>query len=280
MGTIHVWRKLSLVALFCIAQVIFFLSPIFKINQIRVDGNKFLNSEELIQSSPFRTGMYYWALLFSCRNFIDDPAIVSSGVRLEPHGVLVIKVVERVPVVLVYSEQSNVRWLLVDREGRILAEERPKDGEYPRLKVDFDVPLRGCMDSALIGVVLKAAPQVEKALKIKPLYYDVDSMQSITVHLNFIGSEAMIKLGTLENLSVKLDIVRTLMEKLEAKKQKVELIDVRYPQAVIKPAAKNSPKTGTVTLPSFGEPKKAEPAKEEQTTEEQSAEDESTLAVP
>ena len=90
------------------------------------------------------------------------------------------------------------------------------------------------MKNALINVVLKAAPQFEKSIGIKPLFYSVDSVQSVSAHINFLEHETLIKLGTLENFNVKLEIARTLLNQFKMKLKKVDIIDVRFNNVFIK----------------------------------------------
>ena len=234
MHSMHLLRRVLLIIFFCMAQGIFLLSPVFKISHVRVEGNAIFSAEEIENESPYKPGLLYWAVWFNCGSHpLNDPAILENSVSLERNGQAIIKIKERQPAVLVYSEKSRNHWFIVDKEGYILGEERP-GLDCPRLKVDFDVPRRGQMKNALINVVLKAAPQFEKSIGIKPLFYSVDSVQSVSAHINFLEHETLIKLGTLENFNVKLEIARTLLNQFKMKLKKVDIIDVRFNNVFIK----------------------------------------------
>ena len=234
MHSMHLLRRVLLVLFFFMAQGIFLLSPVFKISHVKVEGNTLFSAEEIAGQSPYKVGLLYWAAWLNCGSHpLNDPAILENSVSLERSGQVVVKIKERKPAVLVYSEKSSKHWLIVDSEGYILGEERPGI-ECPRLEVDFDVPVRGQMKNALINVVLKAAPQFEKVIDIKPLFYSVDSVQSVSAHINFLDHETLVKLGTLENFNVKLEIARTLLNQLKMKLKKVDIVDVRFNNVFIK----------------------------------------------
>lgn len=234
MHSMHLLRRVLLIIFFCMAQGIFLLSPVFKISNVRVEGNALFTTEEVESECPYKPGLLYWAVWLNCgAHPLSDPAILENNVSLERSGQAVIKIKERQPVVLVYSEKSRNRWFIVDKEGYILGEERP-GLECPRLKVDFEVPRRGRMKNALINVVLKAAPQFEKTIAIKPLFYSVDSVQSVSAHINFLDHETLIKLGTLDSFNVKLEIARTLLNQFKMKLKKVDIVDVRFNNIFIK----------------------------------------------
>lgn len=234
MHSMHLLRRVLLILFFFMAQGIFLLSPVFKISHVRVEGNTLFSAEEVAGQCPYKVGSLYWAAWLNCGSHpLTDPAILENKISLERSGQVVVKIKERQPAVLVYSEKSAKHWLIADSEGYILGEERP-GMECPRLKVDFEVPVRGQMKNALINVVLKAAPQFEKALDIKPLFYSVDSVQSVSAHINFLDHETLVKLGTLENLNVKLEIARTLLNQLKMKLKKVDIVDVRFSNVFVK----------------------------------------------
>lgn len=271
MHSMHLLRRVLLIIFFCMAQGIFLLSPVFKIAHVRVEGNTLFSAEEVERESPYKTGLLYWAVWLNCGSHpLIDSAILENSVSLERNGQVVIKIKERQPAVLVYSEKSRNHWFIVDKEGYILSEERP-GFDCPRLKVDFDVPRRGQMKNALINVVLKAAPQFEKTIDIKPLFYSVDSVQSVSAHINFLDHETLIKLGTLDNFDVKLEIARTLLNQFKMKLKKVDIIDVRFNNVFIKEykpdkvtasaASKDSAKEGE-------ENNSSEPVSEQQSTNE------------
>lgn len=271
MHSMHLLRRVLLIIFFCMAQGIFLLSPVFKIAHVRVEGNNLFSAEEVERESPYKPGLLYWAVWLNCGSHpLNDSAILENSVSLERNGQAVIKVKERQPAVLVYSEKSRNHWFIVDKEGYILSEERP-GFECPRLKVDFDVPRRGQMKNALINVVLKAAPQFEKTIDIKPLFYSVDSVQSVSAHINFLDHETLIKLGTLDNFNVKLEIARTLLNQFKMKLKKVDIIDVRFNNVFIKEY-----KSGKVTASAASEnsakegerSNSPEPVSEQQSTNE------------
>ena len=264
MHSMHLLRRVLLIIFFCMAQGIFLLSPVFKITHIHLEGNTLLSAEEIESQSPYKPGLLYWAVWLNCGSHpLTDPAILQNSVSLARNGQVVINIKERKPLALVYSEKSSKHWLMVDQDGYILGEERP-GLELPRLKVDFSVPRRGHMKNALIDVVLKAAPQFEKAISIKPIFYSVDSMQSVSAHINFLEHETLIKLGTLDNFKVKLEIARTLLNQFKMKLKKVDVVDVRFNNIFIKeykpiPVASSQPSEAKVQGATSHEPAEAAP---------------------
>ncbi|MGM9992192.1 MAG: cell division protein FtsQ/DivIB [Candidatus Bruticola sp.] len=233
--SVRLVSRVILIIFFCLAQGVFLLSPVFKISQIRVEGNNLFSNDEIISQSPYKVGLYYWAsLLNSGTHPLKDPAILENSISLERRGLVVIKVKERTPVVLVSSEHDPIYWLLTDSEGCILSKERPGFSNLPRLKVDFIIPKLGQMNNALISVVLRAAHEIEKALSIKPIYYAIDSIQSISICIDFLDHETLIKIGNLDNLNIKLEIVRTLLDQFRMKNKKIDIIDVRFKNVFIK----------------------------------------------
>lgn len=229
-------RKDLLLAVICASQFIFMLSPAFKISKVDVEGNRFLTTERVLADVNYKPGMYYWQvrMIDGFSKPVKDPLVLNSRVSLKAGGNVSIKIFERKPVALIYSEKSGSRWLSVDKEGVILGDELA-GSELRRVKVDFDVPARGHMrNPALIAVANEAGPLVEKALGFKPLFYIIDSSQSISAHISFLNNEVLVKIGTIEMMPAKIEVLKTLLATLKAKSQPVDMIDVRFAQSVVK----------------------------------------------
>ena len=274
-------RRASLLVLFCMAQAIFLLSPVFRIATIQVEGNQLLSREEILRESPFKVGSYYWAVWAShgWGPVLDDPAIISTSLSLQSGGRLILRVEERRAAVCVACPRSSSGWVVADAEGYILSSEVPPF-DLPKLEVDFTVPLLGRMESALIGVALKAEPQVREILGTEPTLYQIDSMQNITLHLPFKGHSTAVKVGTLDNLRLKLQVLRTLLAKLRLQKKGVATIDVRFAQPVVQfvkatPAAKGK---ASKEAKEAKEPKQEGEATAPQEAEEAAAPQESSAA--
>ncbi|MBQ7528716.1 hypothetical protein IJT10_02265 [bacterium] len=236
-------RSVVLFCSFVIAQGLFFASPSFKISKIEVKGNNFVDTATLIKNSPFQVGDWFWIDWVCNGNLVaDDPVIESSTIRLKPSGVLVISVKEREPVALVWTDKLKSCWAYVDKTGHILGEETVENqsAKYPRLKLNFPLAINGGMvRTDLIKILLQIDPEISKFKELTVNYYLIDDMQNISVFAQFLGEETEIRLGSLENISSKLERLKAI---LSLEKRKLSWIDVRFQIPAVLPLDKDKVK--------------------------------------
>lgn len=242
MSSVHQVRRVFLVALFCLAQGLFLFSSVFVITGVRVKGASVLTPTFVVQQTAIRVGTYYWAYLGSgVRNrLLSIPAVADADVSLDCAGVVWIDLQERVPVASLFTGDIEHAWVDVDEAGTILRYS-PANSKLPRLRVDHPVPLAGRVDPGAILVLLEVIRPISKSLPEPVESYYVDGMQCINANTVFLGTTVTVRLGTPDKLDSKLNILRSLLEELKARGQKVSLIDVRFSRPVVRPFVKVAP---------------------------------------
>lgn len=235
MSSVHVFRRLSLLAIFTLAQGVFLLSGVFRVTSVCVSGCQYVTPGQVSKLVPIQKGEYMWAYLGQSvtEPILSIGAVESASVSLQPQGKVIVTVIERKPVVQLYSRRLATHWVEADERGNILGPSRPKS-TLPRLQLDIEVPPTGYVDSALIAVLMQCKERVEKVLPNPVALYVIDSTQNIGFVSNFLGQAVEYKVGSLANLDYKLRLLSSLIANYKKAGQKLALVDVRFSQPVVR----------------------------------------------
>ena len=225
--------KFLLVSLTALGIIVF--SPLFTVRDIRVDGNLYLDTTEVIRIS----GIYYGEQLFQMdtvavkERMMQDLRLEDAAVRRQLPGGVVITVRERAPVATIAADYGYVD---VDCYGKII------DG-YKNLKKmpipmitgitltdkyigdDVDAPIVKDILFFLQRLDAASLNQISEIAIVAPDYIVAYTTKSV-----------QIRLGKLERLEEKARLTADFLDDLQSNKRSIEYVDFNYTAPFIKPA--------------------------------------------
>lgn len=189
----------------------------FDIDNIIVDGNVFVNKDEVISCAQIETGMNY----FSVRpkdvkeRLKSHPYILEGDIKREMPDRVIISVKERSLVGYIPFMGS---FLLIDDEGRVIsaAASRPVE-ELPVFKgveiENFQAQEILEVDNEKIfdKIVYISNSIVENIIEYDSIEVNIEDIDNITIELD---GRFVVKLGDVHNLDYKLKYSDTILEKL------------------------------------------------------------------
>lgn len=202
------------------------LSPIFVLRTINVNGCRYVQPEEVIRIAGIKTGENLFQLQTDeiRRTLEKDLRIDQAIVQRSFPSQLNIDINERVPLALIKCEYG---YLEAGKDGMILNAHRTLQ--------QMPVPMISGVSLAdlFVGDVI-ADENIKKVLTFLSMLQD-DSIQLLSEInianpqdvLLYAGS-VQIRLGTLEQLSDKVDVTASVLRELQQTKHPIEYVDARY----------------------------------------------------
>lgn len=202
------------------------LSPIFVLRTINVNGCWYVQPEEVIRIAGIKTGENLFQLQTDeiRRTLEKDLRIDQAIVQRSFPSQLNIDINERVPLALI---KCNYGYLEAGKDGMILNAHRTLQ--------QMPVPMISGVSLAdlFVGDVI-ADENIKKVLTFLSMLQD-DSIQLLSEInianpqdvLLYAGS-VQIRLGTLEQLSNKVDVTASVLRELQQTKHPIEYVDARY----------------------------------------------------
>lgn len=222
-------RHCFLLALFAIAQMLFFSSKLFKVHDIKVMGNTTVPSQKVIESTGLHTGAWLWS---------SSPTAVATRVgqldnvdRVKVHYVLPgqvqITVTERQPAFQVASNSPHPTWFSVDSTGMVLRQERSAGNQVPRIKLDQTLQVGQRLHPALMETCARVCAEVDRQYPWSVWYYTVDGRGNLSFRTFSREYPVDVQLGDTEGLERKLNILRALNATV-MQQQRIASVDLRY----------------------------------------------------
>ncbi len=230
-------KKIFLLTIFVIAQVIFINSDFFKLRSIEITGIDRVSHKEILDTACLPWGanvMFLDVDLFTSK---IRKMLWIKQVKLNKTypGGMHIDIRERIPVVKVAGEKQPERWFTVDDEGVVLAEVPRDDGKgLPHLVVTEPVQVGGLIERSKVENITKfytwLSPDMNK--KIKDFMIAEDFL--ISFHYLLPDHVIEVKLGKLEDMNTKIEVFQKILTQMEGKSKELEYIDLRYKEPVVK----------------------------------------------
>lgn len=242
----HIPRKIFLIIIFTIAQLIFFISPAFKISSIVVLGcDKNVGNE--VRS---KVSSYYdkHLLIVNTRgikeNLITIHKIKNIDVTKKLPSSIYINITQRNPILQIKTAGLNQLVFLCDDEGVILEQtEKPNDL----------LPIITLQDKILIGKKIpseriKAGLSVfnTKNNNINNLIKEVtiDENNNLTLEVQYKKDTFIVKIGKTEDINEKYKILENILQTFDTQGKGYEYIDLRFKEPAIKLESNGAPKDG------------------------------------
>jgi len=217
------WQSIFFIFMILVAGYVLLQSPIFTISKISVQGNNKLNAGEIVQVSGIVTSMnIFKANLQTASERVKIlPMIKEVNMRRDFPDTIVIKVVEREPVVLVIVDGNFVE---LDAEGYYLRKGNVTAAGLPvvtGMQVISEGPGKEVTGKRL-DVALQVVQKLSSQLRDNLSEVHVDNVGLVTLYtLN--GIEC--RLGKPENVGTKGDYFLQVISELQEVNKKIEYVD-------------------------------------------------------
>jgi cell division protein FtsQ len=229
------WIVFAVLAVIAVAGITS-ASPLLDVDRLVVRGAERTPVDEVVARSGLRTGEAMLAVpAGAAEERVEElPWVRSATVRREWPGRVVVEVEEREPVAAFAGagEGGAARWLLVDEDGRRLAQVRkPPDGVVVIEGVGADGDPGTEVDDAAAGAV-EVGRRLTPALRMRLPRVQVDAEGRLEVVLRVEEErDAVAVLGRPEQLRDKLLSLATVLDSVEL--DDLSRIDLRIPGAPV-----------------------------------------------
>lgn len=230
-------RKIFILFLFIISQIIFLSSQSFLLNCVEIKGLERIEGNDIKEKCKPPFGHLIWFANTDAMNesLLSIPWIKDSTIKKVYPNKLVISVSERKLVLAEANEASPNKWYGVDSEGYILAEiESKKAGNYPKLMVQKEIILNSKDSKSNIQSILNVDSIISKKDKQNIKYYKIDEGGYISFVYDTGKRTFEVKIGEPENASEKMKIFTAMREQMGNQINYLEYIDLRYSEPVVK----------------------------------------------
>lgn len=255
-------KKIFIVLIFLMAQFLFYYSDFFRIKEIRILGNSRVSDNLIIQTANIP--LDHNVLTLPLKQFRDRLTSIHwiKEVKIERvlPGQIFIHVHERVPVVLARENGTPDTWYAVDEQGVALYKANQKDRSgFPRLVVDDAIEVGKTIPPEKVKAAKEMDSWISSNLKKNVDYFLVDNQEEVVIEAHREGAPLKIKVGKLENMAHKMDVLGAFLELIEERKAKVKYIDIRSNYPVMMPEGPEEAKKA----PDNDKNKNGKPEKEE-----------------
>jgi len=230
-------RKVFIVCLFALSQLLFYYSDFFKLRYVYVHGNTRVPQKTIIETANIPMEQNIVTLpLAEFRKRLDTIHWLSDvKIKWNVPGRVDIYVVERTPTILVRRMSKPSQWYTCDDEGMVLQKAVPRDKKrYPLLVIEDKIEISKKIPADKVKTARKLDPQVPDEIKKNALYYYVDERLESIIFCREEGRLYKIKIGKIENIEHKMKVLMALMNLIKDRGVEVEYIDVRFDEPVFK----------------------------------------------
>ncbi|WP_110953217.1 cell division protein FtsQ/DivIB [Anaerosinus massiliensis] len=211
----------------------FIISPTFSIGEIKVDGNKYLTTEEIYQIAgvPEKINIFRLNTKEIQERLLKDLRISEAAVSRDFPSRITIHIVERKPIAYIACDYG---FLEIDKSGLILA-------AYKNIK-NINVPM-------ITGIVLQnlyVGDKVDHAVLYNVLEYlsyldesSINQMSEVNATssdqlIAYTNSSVQIRIGKNERLLEKAKLTEEFLGELKKTKLPIEYIDLNFASPFIK----------------------------------------------
>ncbi len=247
-------RKVFVLLLFLLAQLVFITSDSFRLKNVEITGMEHLKGEDVVASCSLPWGKFLWQI--DSKSLHDRLAAISwiksFKIKKKFPGTLKIELSERNPVVAISAADKLHQWFGVDIDGRVLLPLTAKEAEsYPKLIVDDKIVVDSLTDKEKIRSIMSFSDLLPLNVRKNVLFYAIDIGGYLSFRYNVGKKDFEIRFGSIEELlrnpqdtsiNDKTAILAEMMKQMKDKLSLVEYIDLRYSEPVVKFIVPPSPK--------------------------------------
>jgi cell division protein FtsQ len=212
----------------------YFLSlPIWRIQDVVVNGAKMLSAEEIkdLSGVPIAENLFLTSFARVRNNLSKITAIKESHIYRLPPATVLIRIKERKPIaVVLFPDRSAI----VDEDGYIINRNPGLSLNIPRMT---ELPVVSGLGSGEAAALERIDPQAShliasiindlaNLLGSRHLQLETGGFQKIGFLLDDL---LRVKLGRDEEIKQKMVVFKALLKVIEGKWETVEYVDVRYP---------------------------------------------------
>jgi len=232
-------KKIFIILIFLLAQYLFYYSDFFKLKEIKIFGNSRVSDRKIIQTAsiPFEHNVITLPLAKFRSRLISIHWIKGVKIKWALPGQISIFVEERTPILLARKNGVPNKWYAIDEEGMPLYKARKQEiPSFPRLVVDEDIKVGSKISPEKVRTAKKIDSWISANLKKNIQYYLVDNAGKVVIRAERKGHPYKIKVGPVENMSHKMDVLGAFLELIEQNNTRVKYIDIRSNYPVMMPA--------------------------------------------
>jgi len=207
--------------------------PIWKINEVVVNGAKLLSAKEIktLAAIPLSENLFFVNLSRTRANLAKIPAIKDFSIYRIPPGTILISLTERQPIAtVVFAKRSAI----IDQEGYILNRKSSISLNIPNIA---DLPvISGISERAVdrgekinektAQVVSDIILKLSYFLESRSMQLELGELKNVTFLLDDL---LRVKVGEAENIKRKMEVFEALLPKIAGRWPQVAYVDVRYP---------------------------------------------------
>jgi cell division protein FtsQ len=236
-GNVPSAKKVFLLGIFIVAQIIFVNSDFFKLRTVEIIGGERISKDEFLKTLkvPWGSNVAFLSLE-PYKSRIERMLWVKSvQVRKLYPGGLVIDVKERNPVICIARQSDQESWYSVDEEGVVLKHlPADKGAELPHLLVADEIKVGGKIESSKVDAIMKFLTHLSAEMNRSIQDYLIEGDSSLSFRYRCNEKLIDVKLGKLENVEEKMGVFQKILAQMEGKTKSLEYIDLRYKEPVVK----------------------------------------------
>lgn len=228
-------RHCFLAVIFAVAQMVFFCSSLFQVQDINVEGLDTLSPGLVRKATGIRKGDYIWKTLPGtlAGRVLQLQNVAQAEVSYMLPGQVMVAVRERQPVCQVAANTLHPTWYAVDSSGLVLRKLNGTSNQLPRLKLEEQIEVGKRLHPALIATCSQACGKIEQEFPSSVWYYTLDQRGNLSFRTFSHHYPVDVQLGNLDRLDYKLEVLRALMNSV-MQKQQVAGVDLRFPTPVVR----------------------------------------------
>jgi cell division septal protein FtsQ len=229
---LSVFGPLILIFIFCICAVlIIYRSQYFKIQNIEITGaGGYVNEidlKEVVRNISYDRNLITYDI-DGAKQILKDNFQGARGFEIKRKlpDTLVVDVVERVPLVVVYNDNSSL--FLVDEDGYVLGIVDESTTNLPKVYYEGDIKVGYFVDPGLISVFL----EVLNAMDQEKLLASSVSVHKRYIRL-FLADSIEVYIGNDKEKHETVKLLALLLKQLSAEGKNVKKVDLRYDKVIV-----------------------------------------------
>ncbi len=230
-------RKMFLLSIFLLSQIIFLTSSSFLLNSIEIKGLDRINGKEVEQHCKPPFGHLIWFTKTDSINqrILSIPWIKESKIKKIYPNKLSISLSERELVLVEANLKNPNKWYGIDSDGYILTEmDSKKINNFPKIVTNEEIILHSRVNKLHIKSILLVNSIISKENKKNIKYYKIDEGGYISFIYDTGKRTFEVKIGEAEDAPEKMKIFDAMKEQMGSQINYLEYIDLRYSEPVVK----------------------------------------------
>lgn len=233
-------RKLFLLAIFAVAQAVFFTSSMFRVQTVEVVGNVHLRDDVIRTQAavPLDAPLFTVGLKTVANRVQSLHWVREAAVRRYMPGRIQIRVTERTPVLAIANDREAdlfpKGWYTVSDDGMVLAPATARgDEKLPRVRVHNRLVVGKPVPATQIATVREILAAIPPHLRksVEDLHCDAEGGLALTMKL--MGDPIEVRLGGSDRSAYKFEVLQALTARLQEEGKPVTYIDLRYPDPAV-----------------------------------------------